>query len=206
MADFGISAVYVKIHHGDAVNQQALSDLNNGWARRWHEAGFLVLGWGWIEGDMRTNAETAVGLCTAFDLDGYIADGEDGIEGANRWKSAPFVNRFRELAPRAPLGLSYIGDGYPYRILDFDTWIEAGAALLPQCYWTTSATSIQPSLDALDRLNAPEEIVFPTLGTSSFQTPYPAEFYHAEMAALGQAYSVWLLESTTDDYLRTLQP
>ena len=109
------------------------------------------------------------------------------------------------MAPNAPLGLSYIGDGYPYRRLDFWPWINAGAALLPQCYWATAATSIDPSLWALDRLGAPEKIVFPTLGTSSFATPYPAEFYRAELDNLGQPYNVWLLESTSDDYLRALK-
>lgn len=180
--------------------------MESGWAQRWREAGFLVLGWGWLEGDMLRNAETAVGLCQAFDLDGYIANGEDGIEGANRWKSAPFVKRFRELAPRAPLGLSYIGDGYPYRDLDFAAWINAGAALLPQCYWSTWATSIDPSMWAIDRLGASHGIVFPTLGSSGFATPYPAEFYRAELDRYGRPFNLWLLESTNDDYLRALQP
>jgi hypothetical protein len=83
--------------------------------------------------------------------------------------------------------------------------MDAGAALLPQCYWGTSATSIQPSLDAYDRLGGvPDSIIFPTLGTSGFQSPYPAEFYEAEIHRLGNAANVWLLESTTDDYLRVL--
>ena len=120
------------------------------------------------------------------------------------------MQRFRELAPRAPLGLSYIGDGYPYRDLDFAAWVDAGAALLPQCYWATWATSIDPSIWALERLERDGvkvdwEAVFPTLGTSSFETPYPAEFYHAELEAADQlqgSFGAWLLESTTDDYLR----
>ena len=68
------------------------------------------------------------------------------------------------------------------------------------------ATSIDPSLEAIDRLGAPHNVVFPTLGTSGFQTPYPAEFYSAEVDRLGQPYNVWLLESTTDDTLRALTP
>lgn len=179
--------------------------LRDGWAKAWQNAGFAVIGWGWIDDDPNVVATIAAGDCKQFDLDGYIGNGESGIEGANRWKSAPFVKRFRELAPRAPLGLSYIGDGYPYRDLDFASWLSAGAALLPQCYWGTSATSIDPSVGAVDRLGVSHRFVFPTLGTSSFQTPYPAEFYHAEVANFGQPYNVWLLESTTDDYLRALK-
>lgn len=154
---------------------------------------------------MWVNAQLARDLCKRFDLDGYIANGEDPIEGVNYGQSAVFTRRFRELAPRAPLGLSHIGDGYPYRNLDFWAWARAGAAFLPQCYWGTSATSIDPSVWAHDRLGTPHRFLFPTLGTSSFGTPYPAEFYRLELEALGQPYNVWLLESTTDDYLRTLR-
>jgi hypothetical protein len=165
-----------------------------------------IIGWGWLEGDPVTEAEVAVGICRAYDLDGYIANAEAPYENDGFWRSTPFVRRFRDLAPHAPLGLSYIGDGYPYRNLDFGPWIEAGAALLPQCYWSTWATSIDPSIWALQRLRAPMDIVFPTLGTSAFATPYPAEFYRAELDRYERPYNVWLLESTTDDYLRALKP
>lgn len=141
-----------------------------------------------------------------YGLDGYIANAEAPYENDGYWKSQAFVEEFVRHAPFAPLGLSYIGDGYPYRNLDFAAWVNRGAALLPQCYWSTWATSIQPSIDAVDRLGVPHDLVFPTLGTSGFQTQYPAEFYHAEIARLGQPYSVWLLESTSDDVLRTIKP
>lgn len=176
----------------------------DGWADEWRRYGFYVVGWGWLEGDPVFEAELAATLCAAFDLDGYIANAEDPYENAGAWKSAPFVRRFRELAPDAPLGLSYIGEGYPYRNLDFRPWIDAGASLLPQCYWAQAATSIDPSIWAIDRLGAPHRIVYPTLGTSGFQTPYPAEFYRAELDRLGQPFNVWLLESTSDDTLRAL--
>lgn len=179
-------------------------DLVAGWGEAWKAAGFAVVGWGWLEGDPEVEAEVAVNLCRQFGLQGYIANAEAPYEDDGWWKSVPFVARFRELAPHAPLGLSYIGDGYPYRNLDFYPWLEAGAAFLPQCYWSTWATSIDPSVDAADRRGIPRERLFPTLGTSAFQTPYPAEFYDVEVTRLGQPYSVWLLESTNDDYLRAL--
>jgi hypothetical protein len=147
-----------------------------------------------------------VNLCRRYSLAGYIANAEDPYEGSGFWKSRPFVEAFREMAPAAPLGLSYIGDGHPWRNLDFQPWLDHQAAFLPQCYWSTWATSIDPSVGAADRRGIPRDRLFPTLGTSSFTTPYPAEFYHAEMANLGQPYSVWLLESTTDDTLRALAP
>lgn len=147
----------------------------------------------------------AVALCKQYDLDGYIANAENAYEGQGAWKSEVFVDEFTRLAPYAPLALSYIGDGYPYRHLDFHVWIEAGAALMPQCYWGNSATSIEPSLQALERYGLKDtSIVFPTLGTSGFTFPYPAEFYDTEVTRLDQPYNVWLLESTSDDFLRVL--
>jgi len=204
--NLGIGAIYPKLHHGSTANVATMRGFESGWIDAWRSRGVAVIGWGWVEGDPETEAEIAVNICRAYDLDGYIANAEDPFENAGAWKSAPFVKRFRELAPHAPLGLSYIGDGYPYRNLDFAPWIAAGAALLPQCYWSTWATSIDPSMWAIDRLGAPHDIVFPTLGTSSFATPYPAEFYRSELDRYGRPYSVWLLESTTDDYLRALAP
>lgn len=165
-----------------------------------------MIGWGWLQDTPFAEAELAVSLCKQYGLDGYIANAEAPYEFDGFWKSAPFTQRFREKAPRAPLGLSYIGDGYPYRNLDFASWEKAGAAFLPQCYWATSATSISPAIGAIDRLGIDHDLVFPTLGTSGFQYPYPAEFYHAEMARLGQPFNVWLLESTSDDTLRALAP
>lgn len=196
--------MYPKIHHGAQPTATTVAALGRGWAREWRQAGFFVIGWGWVEGDPETEAELAVNLCREFDLDGYIANAEDPYENDGSWKSEWFVETFRDLAPFAPLGLSHIGDGYPYRNLDFWPWERAGAAFLPQCYWATSATSIDPSIWAHDRLGTQHRFIFPTLGTSSFSSPYPAEFYAAEMDRLGQPYNVWLLESTTDDVLRVL--
>lgn len=203
----GIHSVYPKIHHAGAENPATISALDVGFAPQWQEAGFNVVGWGWLEGDPVQEARLAVDICWRYGLDGYIANAEAPYEGeGNYWKSQAFVDEFTRLAPWAPLGLAYIGDGYPYRELDFAAWVNAGAALLPQCYWDGVATSIQPSIDAIDRLGVPHDIVFPILGTSAFKTPYPAEFYGVEVANLGQPYSVWLLESTTDDVLRAIAP
>jgi len=158
-----------------------------------------------VEGDPVREAELAVSLCRRYDLDGYIANAEAPYEFDGFWKSAPFVRRFRELAPRAPLALSYIGDGHPHRALDFRPWLDDGATMMPQAYWATAATSLQPSIDAADRAGIPRSRLVPTVGSSGFADPYPAGAYARELAALRPpGFNVWLLESTTDDYLRAL--
>ena len=199
--------MYPKLHHGSEANGAALASLNNGWAREWRDAGAFVVGWGWVEGDPVKEAELAVGLCEAYDLDGYVADAEDPYEGAGKAKSEAFVARFRELAPRAPLGLSHIGLGVSYRDLDWAPWLDAGAVFMPQCYWSTSAISITGPLACEDAVPVPRDRVFPTLGTSAFDQPYPADQYARELAAAGvPGFNVWLLDSTTDDYLQALAP
>jgi len=176
-----------------------------------------VIGWGWVgtnpdgsNSDPVREAELAVSLCERYDLDGYIANAEDPYEGpANFWKSWAFVKRFRELAPRAPLALSYIGFGDPHRFLDFRSWIDAGAALMPQCYWSTAATSINPSLWSADNYQGgiDRNIIVPTIGTSTFDTPYSPDVYAQELLLAGtRGFNVWLLDSTTDDALRALAP
>lgn len=197
--------MFPKLHHGGSANTACLASLDAGWHTGWRAAGCRVVGWGWLEGDPVAEAELAVSLCSRYRLDGYIANCEAPYEGAGKWRSQPFVARFRDLAPHAPLGLSYIGYGVPYRDLDFDPWLYADAAFLPQCYDGTSATSIWPSLAAAGRAGIPKGRVFPTLGTSGFEFPYDPAGYRAELQASGAAgFSVWLLESTSDDALRTL--
>jgi hypothetical protein len=150
-------------------------------------------------------AELAVGLCSAYDLDGYIANAEVAYEGDNAGKSAVFVARFRELAPRAPLALSHIGLGVPYRSLDWAPWLDAGAVFMPQCYWGDSAISINGPLACEDAVPVPRDRVFPTLGTSGFSHPYSPVTYAEELATAGvPGFNVWLLESTPDDTLRAL--
>ena len=167
----------------------------------------MVCGWGWLESSAPDyEAQLAVDLCRRFDLDGYIGNAETAYEFAGAWKSKVFVDEFRLLAPRAPLALSYIGDGYPYRQLDWTPWVKAGAAFMPQCYWSTSATSIVPARQAAQRAGLPLAKLCYTLGTSGFEFPYPATAYRDELVswAGNDHWNVWLLESTQDDYLRAL--
>lgn len=158
-----------------------------------------------MQDDPEGEAEIAVGLCRRFDLDGYIANAESAYEGAGRWKSAVFVRRFRELAPHAPLALSHIGWGMPYRDLDFKPWLDAGACLMPQCYEANFATSVHRSLESTDALGVPRSRIIPTLGTSGFAIRYPTDLYASEVReAWVTGFNVWLLESTNDDTLRQL--
>jgi hypothetical protein len=165
-----------------------------------------VIGWGWLQDDPEIEADHAVWYSRVYGLDGFIANAEDAYEGpANYWKSQAFVNAFRALAPYGPLALSYIGYGNPHRDMPFKPWVDAGAVLMPQCYWATAATSIEPSLWSADMAQIPRDRLAPTVGTSGFAQPYPASTYRSELDWFGMRSSnVWLLESTTDDTLRTL--
>lgn len=208
MTRLGIRAVYPKILHGNEPNYVTLVALSRGWAQKWRDLGVFVVAWGWHEGVPEDEAELAVHLCHQYDLDGYIANCESAYEFDGAWRNQAFVDRFRALAPHAPLGLSYIGEGYPYRMLDYTPWVRAGAAFLPQCYWATEARSPGYAHAAALRAALPLNRVNYTLGTSAFQTPYPADQARLDLnqLAAGYRYSVWLLESTTDDYLRALSP
>lgn len=147
-------------------------------------------------------------LCKRYGLDGYIGNAEDAYEGpANYWKTPAFLDEFRRLAPNAPLGLSYIGEGQPHRDFPIWDWEDEGAALLPQCYWAAEATSIFRSLEAAIRANLNPLSLCYSLGTSSFAAQYPSWTYLDELNAVARiraSFNVWLLDSTTDDYLRTL--
>lgn len=198
-----------------APNPVALASLEAGWAEGWKSLGVYVCGWGWVEGDPASEAELAVGLCKDYGLHGYIANAEDPYElPANFWKSAAFTERFRELAPAAPLAMSAQGHGDPWRFLDYKSWTDANAVIMPQCYtgtpgdtWATSIVDPLASLKAYDAAHGCTSFVIPTLGTSTFDHSYPAAAYRSELRAFNvPASNIWLLESTTDDYLRALYP
>ncbi len=189
------------------MNGQTLLSFREGWHKKWQALGVYVVPWGWGQDDPAQEAVLAYSVCREYDLDGYIHNAEDAYEFGGAWKSKAFVDRFRTLAPHAPLGLSYIGEGYPYRQLDWTPWIKTGAAMMPQTYWADEATSIDLSVYPAKRAGIPLARLFPTMGTSGFpEKPYPVEAYRRELAKWAlRSSSVWLLESTSDDYLRGLQ-
>lgn len=172
-----------------------------------------MLGWGWLMGDPVAEARLAARIVKDYRLDGYIANAEVYYENDGFWKSKPFVQEFRRLLPNIPLGLSYVGYGYPHRNLDFNTWAAAGAAFLPQCYDNSApggkgrGHSVAASIDAADRAGLARKRVMPTVATSDMAEYYSFPQSAAEMLAAGtKGMSVWALESTTDDALRVFTP
>ncbi len=200
--------MYPKLLHASSTVTETVAAFDRGFVDAWHAAGFYVVPWGWIEGDPEAEATLAVNLCRKYGVDGWIVDAEDPYEGpSNYWKTPSYLNAFRRLAPHAPLGCSYIGDGFPHRDFPLWDWEDEGAAMLPQCYWSTSATGIGNSLAAAKRAGLAQSSLCYTLGTSSFEFPYSAWTYVDELNSVARvkaSFNVWLLESTTDDYLRTL--
>ena len=126
---------------------------------------------------------------------------EDGGYGRSRI----FCDTFRQLAPHLPLALSYVGYGYPFRNLDFGAWAEASASFMPQCYTSRDGHSVQMSVDAADRAGIPRDSLMPTVATSDMDSYYSLDRSIEELDRAGTVgCSVWLLDSTNDDPLRTL--
>lgn len=118
-------------------------------------AGVRVGGWGWCQGDSaRGDADTALRALGVFGLDAYVADIEQGVNGAN-W-SPDEVNTFLA-AVRAshdgPFCVTSHGliDLHPPVSL-FDGAARAGVDCLnPQAYWLSSF----PTEKILDFVHAP---------------------------------------------------
>lgn len=194
------AAVYPKLHHGTAT-----LPLDSAWVKAWHEAGFFVVGWGWLEADPVAEAQLAVGMCRSLDLDGYIGNAEVPYESANYWKSAAFVQEFRRLAPRAPLALSGIGYGYPVRELDYAAWRKAGAVFMPQCYPNWDGRSVYDCLWHADRAGWSRADVIPTLGTWQGNYGYSVETYVAQLRyAWTLGFNVFPLPGVPDAVLTQL--
>lgn len=172
-----------------------------------------VIGWARLVDDPVKEAQLAADLVKRYRLDGFIANCEIEYEGLGFSKSKLFVAEFRRLLPNLPLGLSYIGYGYPYRSLDWKPWLDAGAAFLPQCYDNSApggkgrGHSVQQSLDAAVRAGIPFDRIMPTVATSDMAIYYSlAEAVDTSKAKGLRGVNVWTLESTPDDWLRLLTP
>jgi hypothetical protein len=195
--NLGVTAIYVKTHHGATTIPVSVQ-----WVKDWQALGVAVIGWGWLEGDPVTEAVVAADTVKALGLDGYIGNAETPYEGTGRWKSAVFVRTFRVHSDTA-LAVSYVGYGYPFRDFDWDPWIGAGAALMPQAYTDVDALSVEAILGAADRAKLPRSLLNVSLGVSMRNGSYPASKARAELGAL--PWNVWTIESTPDDYYRILE-
>lgn len=198
-------AVFPKLHHAGDRNGIASQSLADGWAREWRAQGRYVVGWGWLEGDPAAEARLAVELCHEFDLDGYIANAEVAYEGAGYSKSAVFCDEFRRHAPNAPLALSYLGFGFPYRNLDFGAWLDAGAFFIPQCYPNHDGFGVAACIAAADRAGIPRELVAPAIGTWQGNFGYDMTQYVADLDAAGTVgVSMFRGDTATNDDYRAL--
>lgn len=199
-------AVYPKLHHAGTRNEVALDSIRNGWAQEWRAAGRYIVGWGWLEGDPAQEARLAVELCHECDVDAYVANAEIAYEGeAGYTKSATFCNEFRRLAPNAPLALSYIGYGYPYRTLHFRAWLDAGAFFVPQCYPNHDGYGVAACLAAADRAGIPRDIIAPAIGTWQGLYGYDITQYVTDLDAAGTlGFSAFRGDTMTDDDYREL--
>lgn len=197
--------MYPKLHHADRPNSGSVGPLDGGWAKRWQNQGFQVIGWGWLEGDPLVEAQLAVDMCKRYDLDGYIANAEVHYEGWNKGKSKAFVTEFRRLAPRAPLALSGLGYGYPVRDFDYQPWKDTGAVFMPQAYPNHDGISLEACIGHADRAGWDRSMVVPTLGTWQGNYGYSIPQYIRELRDAGTlGFNVFLGETMNDDGFRAL--
>lgn len=105
--------------------------------------GIAVAGWGWCPGDNPSlEVELALTALNEFGLDHYVADVEDGVQGAN-WNASEiktFFKSLRQALPGAQIGLSTFGFipwHKPQLMAAAEPFVDFFA---PQVYWFTFPT------------------------------------------------------------------
>jgi hypothetical protein len=202
--EMGMRGVYAKLAHAGRVYDDTVEALKGGWADAWWARGGVPLGWIWAEGDPIAEARQAVDFYDDYNLAGIIVNAEGAYEDGGAWKSRAFVDEFRRLAPHAPLAVSFIGFGYPYRNFDYAPWVEDGAALLPQAYNNVSVITVRESLEMCQRAGLPMSRVMPTIGSSYSPRAAIAEAVEAARSLHTVGMSLWMVQggATNDDYIR----
>jgi hypothetical protein len=200
----GMRGVYAKLAHAGRVYDDTVQALERGWADAWWERGGIPCGWIWVEGDPIAEARQAVDFYDDYNLAGIIVNAEGAYEDGGRWKSAQFLSEFRRLAPHAPLAVSFIGFGYPYRNFDYGVWVDAGVALMPQAYNNVQVLPVSDTLDMCVRARLPMDRVMPTIGSSYNPRAGITEAVSAARSGRTVGMNLWMVQggATSDDYIR----
>ena len=199
--------VYAKLAHAGNVYHDTVEALNEGWADAWRARGGVPIGWIWAEGDPVTEARQAAYFYDDYNLAGIIVNAEDAYEHGGFGKSALFAREFRRLQPRAPLAVSFVGFGVPYRDFDFNAWVAAGAALMPQCYDAFQVRSVTEAYRMCERAVGTElaqKLVIPTIGSSYNPRASIDEAVGSARSFHLRGLNLWMVQggATPDDYIR----
>jgi hypothetical protein len=194
----GFSWVALKINEGTAI------DLDPMWVDVFRANGLAVGGWG-VEGKHPlVDAVLAHLQIQQYGLDFYIANAERSYESNQRggWRSANFVDVFRDLEPTLPAALVTLGAAVaPYVLpIDFASWRNAGFQLLPEAYYNKYKV-YRPDLTVAHALRAgwTADQVHPVIGVWDH---YPAANYVPLLQADGApGFSVFLADQAqASDY------
>jgi hypothetical protein len=200
----GMRGIYAKLAHAGRVYDDTVQALESGWADAWWARGGIPIGWIWAEGDPVVEAKQAAQFYEDYNLGGIIVNAEGAYEDAGAWKSRAFVEVFRDRLPHAPLAVSFIGFGYPYRNFDYNPWIDVGAALMPQAYTATNAIPVSDSLAMCERALLPYRYVMPTIGSSYSPRASIDEAVSSARSGRTVGMNLWMVQggATNDDYIR----
>ena len=197
----GFSWVAVLLHDGLAADA-----VEGDWIRRFREASQLsVGGWGVLRDAPEHEAELAHELLDAHSLDFYIANAEaeykfsgDRGQSEERYgRSHRFVETFRKLAPDLPAAVSSYCRA-DMQDIDWDAWVDAGFAFLPQAYVNDFGAAASPAACADGATGFfPDAAVHPTVGVYAGQGEEPtSERYAALLDEAGTVgFSVYLAET-----------
>lgn len=135
----GFTAIYVQLDHSADVDgnrtELALIGANLRTAD-WKLAGWATFGQGTDPfEDGRRHAQIRRQLDEH--LDGWVANGESWAEGPDAWKSAKWLEGWRQGGGFGPLAISCLSSDNPNfaRAFDYPAWLAVpGAAVMPQVY------------------------------------------------------------------------
>ena len=195
----GFSWVALKVTDGFASE-----DLDPMWIDVFRAHGLVVGGWGAEEKHPLIDAVLAHLQVQRYGLDFYIADAERSYESTQRggWRSANFVDVFRQLEPTLPAALVTFGAApAPFVLpIDYAAWRNAGFQLLPEAYYNKYRV-YRPDLTVAHALRAgwTADQVHPVIGVWGH---YPAASYVPLLQADGAAgFSVFLADQAqASDY------
>ena len=197
----GFSWVAILLHDGLEADP-----VEGDWIRRFREASRLsVGGWGVLRDDPEREAALAHDLLDAYSLDFYIANAEaeykfssDRGQSEERYRrSGSFVETFRQLAPDIPAAVSSYCRA-DMQDIDWDAWVGAGFAFLPQAYVNDFGSAASPAACVEGAMEFfPDSAVHPTVGVYAGQGEEPStERYAALLDEAGTVgFSVYLAET-----------
>lgn len=186
---------WVALHIDDEPTLEAITPE---WISVLHAHGLKVGVWG-AEG---TNVESDVAVADlavrTYGFDFYVADAENPFMNKGMWRSAQFVQAFRELQPTIPAALVTLGAAKAPWVLpmNYAAWRAGNFDLLPEAYYNQYKGD-RPDLTVAhaERAGWALDAVHPVIGVYHH---YPAAKYVPLLQNLGtEGFSVFLADQMT---------